>query len=47
MAGREQAQNRYWRSLVAKALLTARGALSTDPGTERRWRERLAAVLGS
>ncbi|SNR48904.1 2-succinyl-5-enolpyruvyl-6-hydroxy-3-cyclohexene-1-carboxylic-acid synthase [Blastococcus mobilis] len=31
-AGREQAQNRYWRSLVAKALLTARGALSTDPG---------------
>jgi 2-succinyl-5-enolpyruvyl-6-hydroxy-3-cyclohexene-1-carboxylate synthase len=31
-AGREVAQNRYWRSLVAKALLTARGALSSDPG---------------
>lgn len=31
-AGREQVQNRYWRSLVAKALLTARGALSGDPG---------------
>ncbi|WP_091447122.1 2-succinyl-5-enolpyruvyl-6-hydroxy-3-cyclohexene-1-carboxylic-acid synthase [Geodermatophilus poikilotrophus] len=31
-AGREQAQNRYWRSLVAKALLTARGGLSGDPG---------------
>jgi 2-succinyl-5-enolpyruvyl-6-hydroxy-3-cyclohexene-1-carboxylate synthase len=31
-AGREEAQNRYWRSLVAKALLTARGALSADPG---------------
>ena len=31
-AGREEAQNRYWRSLVAKALLTARGALSGDPG---------------
>ncbi|WP_116451002.1 2-succinyl-5-enolpyruvyl-6-hydroxy-3-cyclohexene-1-carboxylic-acid synthase [Blastococcus litoris] len=30
--GREEAQNRYWRSLVAKALLTARGALSGDPG---------------
>ncbi|CAA9256386.1 MAG: 2-succinyl-5-enolpyruvyl-6-hydroxy-3-cyclohexene-1-carboxylic-acid synthase [uncultured Blastococcus sp.] len=30
--GREAAQNRYWRSLVAKALLTARGALSGDPG---------------
>ena len=30
--GREQAQNRYWRSLVAKALLTARGGLSGDPG---------------
>jgi 2-succinyl-5-enolpyruvyl-6-hydroxy-3-cyclohexene-1-carboxylate synthase len=30
--GREVAQNRYWRSLVAKALLTARGALSSDPG---------------
>ncbi|RBY75042.1 2-succinyl-5-enolpyruvyl-6-hydroxy-3-cyclohexene-1-carboxylic-acid synthase [Geodermatophilus sp. TF02-6] len=31
-AGREAAQNRYWRSLVAKALLVARGALSGDPG---------------
>jgi 2-succinyl-5-enolpyruvyl-6-hydroxy-3-cyclohexene-1-carboxylate synthase len=31
-AGREAAQNRYWRSLVAKALLTASGALSGDPG---------------
>jgi 2-succinyl-5-enolpyruvyl-6-hydroxy-3-cyclohexene-1-carboxylate synthase len=31
-AGREAAQNRYWRSLVAKALLTARAALSGDPG---------------
>jgi 2-succinyl-5-enolpyruvyl-6-hydroxy-3-cyclohexene-1-carboxylate synthase len=31
-AGREAAQNRYWRSLVAKALLTAAGALSADPG---------------
>ncbi|SDO38333.1 2-succinyl-5-enolpyruvyl-6-hydroxy-3-cyclohexene-1-carboxylic-acid synthase [Geodermatophilus sp. DSM 45219] len=31
-AGREEAQNRYWRSLVAKALLTARGVLSSDPG---------------
>ena len=31
-AGREAAQNRYWRSLVAKALLTATGALSGDPG---------------
>jgi 2-succinyl-5-enolpyruvyl-6-hydroxy-3-cyclohexene-1-carboxylate synthase len=31
-AGREAAQNRYWRSLVAKALLTATGALSADPG---------------
>jgi len=30
--GREQAQNRYWRSLVAKALLTATGAVSGDPG---------------
>ena len=30
--GREVAQNRYWRSLVAKALLIARGALSSDPG---------------
>jgi 2-succinyl-5-enolpyruvyl-6-hydroxy-3-cyclohexene-1-carboxylate synthase len=31
-AGREEAQNRYWRSLVAKALLVACGALSGDPG---------------
>ena len=31
-AGREEAQNRYWRSLVAKALITATGALSGDPG---------------
>jgi 2-succinyl-5-enolpyruvyl-6-hydroxy-3-cyclohexene-1-carboxylate synthase len=31
-AGREAAQNRYWRSLVAKALLVARGELSGDPG---------------
>ncbi|WP_324274492.1 2-succinyl-5-enolpyruvyl-6-hydroxy-3-cyclohexene-1-carboxylic-acid synthase [Blastococcus brunescens] len=31
-AGREAAQNRYWRSLVAKALLTATGALSADAG---------------
>ena len=31
-AGREEAQNRYWRSLVAKALITATGALSADPG---------------
>ncbi|MGY1635215.1 2-succinyl-5-enolpyruvyl-6-hydroxy-3-cyclohexene-1-carboxylic-acid synthase [Geodermatophilus sp. SYSU D00742] len=31
-AGREAAQNRYWRSLVAKALLVARGVLSGDPG---------------
>jgi 2-succinyl-5-enolpyruvyl-6-hydroxy-3-cyclohexene-1-carboxylate synthase len=31
-AGREEAQNRYWRSLVAKALITASGALSDDPG---------------
>nr|WP_239522061.1 2-succinyl-5-enolpyruvyl-6-hydroxy-3-cyclohexene-1-carboxylic-acid synthase [Geodermatophilus sabuli] len=31
-AGREAAQNRYWRSLVAKALVVARGALSGDPG---------------
>ena len=30
--GRETAQNRYWRSLVAKALLVARGELSGDPG---------------
>jgi 2-succinyl-5-enolpyruvyl-6-hydroxy-3-cyclohexene-1-carboxylate synthase len=31
-AGREAAQNRYWRSLVAKALAVARGAVSGDPG---------------
>ena len=31
-AGREEAQNRYWRSLVAKALITATGVLSGDPG---------------
>jgi len=31
-AGREAAQNRYWRSLVAKALITATGAVSGDPG---------------
>ncbi|MCU1613314.1 MAG: 2-succinyl-6-hydroxy-2,4-cyclohexadiene-carboxylic acid synthase/2-oxoglutarate decarboxylase [Frankiales bacterium] len=31
-AGREAAQNRYWRSLVARALIVARGALSSDPG---------------
>ncbi|RBY91555.1 2-succinyl-5-enolpyruvyl-6-hydroxy-3-cyclohexene-1-carboxylic-acid synthase [Blastococcus sp. TBT05-19] len=31
-AGREEAQNRYWRSLVAKALVTASGVLSGDPG---------------
>jgi 2-succinyl-5-enolpyruvyl-6-hydroxy-3-cyclohexene-1-carboxylate synthase len=31
-AGREAAQNRYWRSLAAKALITASGALSGDPG---------------
>ena len=31
-AGREAAQNRYWRSLTARALLTASGALSGDPG---------------
>jgi 2-succinyl-5-enolpyruvyl-6-hydroxy-3-cyclohexene-1-carboxylate synthase len=30
--GREEAQNRYWRSVVAKALLIASGALSADPG---------------
>ncbi len=30
--GREAQQNRYWRSLVARALLTATGALSGDPG---------------
>jgi 2-succinyl-5-enolpyruvyl-6-hydroxy-3-cyclohexene-1-carboxylate synthase len=31
-AGREAVQNRYWRSLVAKAVITATGALSGDPG---------------
>src|SRR4051812_48841784 len=31
-AGREEVQGRYWRSVVAKALLVARGALSGDPG---------------
>src|SRR4051812_39656107 len=31
-AGREEVQGRYWRSVVAKALLAARGALSGDPG---------------
>ncbi len=31
-AGREAVQNRYWRSLVAKALVTATGVLSGDPG---------------
>jgi 2-succinyl-5-enolpyruvyl-6-hydroxy-3-cyclohexene-1-carboxylate synthase len=31
-AGRESAQNKYWRSLVAKALAVARGAVSADPG---------------
>ena len=31
-AGRETAQNVYWRSLVARALITATGALSDDPG---------------
>ena len=31
-AGREAAQNRYWRSLAAKALIVAAGALSSDPG---------------
>ncbi|WP_104525619.1 2-succinyl-5-enolpyruvyl-6-hydroxy-3-cyclohexene-1-carboxylic-acid synthase [Blastococcus atacamensis] len=30
--GREEAQNRYWRSVVAKALITATGGLSGDPG---------------
>jgi len=30
--GREAAQNRYWRSLVARALLAAQGAVSADPG---------------
>src|SRR4051812_23882650 len=31
-AGREEVQGRYWRSVVAKALLVAGGALSADPG---------------
>ena len=31
-SGREGAQNRYWRSLVAKALAIASGALSAAPG---------------
>jgi 2-succinyl-5-enolpyruvyl-6-hydroxy-3-cyclohexene-1-carboxylate synthase len=31
-AGREEAQNRYWRSLAAKALVVARGVVSGDPG---------------
>jgi 2-succinyl-5-enolpyruvyl-6-hydroxy-3-cyclohexene-1-carboxylate synthase len=31
-AGREAAQNRYWRSLVARALLVATGDGSGDPG---------------
>jgi 2-succinyl-5-enolpyruvyl-6-hydroxy-3-cyclohexene-1-carboxylate synthase len=31
-AGREPAQNRYWRSLVAKALIVAAGTVSGDPG---------------
>ena len=30
--GWEAAQNKYWRSLVARALITATGALSRDPG---------------
>jgi 2-succinyl-5-enolpyruvyl-6-hydroxy-3-cyclohexene-1-carboxylate synthase len=30
--GREQAQNRYWRSVVCRALAAATGALSRDPG---------------
>ncbi|WP_409328691.1 2-succinyl-5-enolpyruvyl-6-hydroxy-3-cyclohexene-1-carboxylic-acid synthase [Trujillonella humicola] len=30
--GREAAQNRYWRSLVARALAVAGGVLSGDPG---------------
>jgi 2-succinyl-5-enolpyruvyl-6-hydroxy-3-cyclohexene-1-carboxylate synthase len=30
--GRAEAQNRYWRSVVARALLVARGSLSADPG---------------
>jgi 2-succinyl-5-enolpyruvyl-6-hydroxy-3-cyclohexene-1-carboxylate synthase len=31
-SGRAAAQNRYWRSVVAKALVVARGELSGDPG---------------
>ncbi|SEL35534.1 2-succinyl-5-enolpyruvyl-6-hydroxy-3-cyclohexene-1-carboxylate synthase [Blastococcus sp. DSM 46786] len=31
-AGREEEQNRYWRSLAAKALTIASGTLSADPG---------------
>jgi 2-succinyl-5-enolpyruvyl-6-hydroxy-3-cyclohexene-1-carboxylate synthase len=31
-AGREAAQNRYWRSLVARSLAVAAGRLSGDPG---------------
>jgi 2-succinyl-5-enolpyruvyl-6-hydroxy-3-cyclohexene-1-carboxylate synthase len=31
-AGREETQNRYWRSLVARALVVAGGNLSHDPG---------------
>ncbi|RBY82306.1 2-succinyl-5-enolpyruvyl-6-hydroxy-3-cyclohexene-1-carboxylic-acid synthase [Blastococcus sp. TF02A-26] len=31
-AGREEQQNRYWRALVARALLIARGLVSGDPG---------------
>ncbi|MGY1695837.1 MULTISPECIES: 2-succinyl-5-enolpyruvyl-6-hydroxy-3-cyclohexene-1-carboxylic-acid synthase [unclassified Geodermatophilus] len=31
-AGREAAQNRYWRSVVSRALLAATGTLSGDPG---------------
>jgi 2-succinyl-5-enolpyruvyl-6-hydroxy-3-cyclohexene-1-carboxylate synthase len=30
--GRAEQQNRYWRALVARALLVARGAVSGDPG---------------
>jgi 2-succinyl-5-enolpyruvyl-6-hydroxy-3-cyclohexene-1-carboxylate synthase len=31
-AGREAAQNRYWRSAVSRAVVVARGELSADPG---------------
>jgi 2-succinyl-5-enolpyruvyl-6-hydroxy-3-cyclohexene-1-carboxylate synthase len=31
-AGREEPQNRYWRALVARALVAARGDVSDDPG---------------